>query len=104
MPSASALDAVTLDAMGTLVDLENPVPSLQAALAAAVGDRPGSVGSGHGPGQGEAECGRQEHGCLVLRARGPTLVRDAKLRKYSVSGPKPIPIDRRARPTDWSTH
>jgi HAD superfamily hydrolase (TIGR01509 family) len=33
MPPASSLDAVTLDAMGTLVDLEDPVPGLRAALA-----------------------------------------------------------------------
>lgn len=33
MPSASALDAVTLDAMGTLVDLDDPTPRLRAALA-----------------------------------------------------------------------
>lgn len=33
MPSASALDAVTLDAMGTLVELDDPAPRLGAALA-----------------------------------------------------------------------
>jgi FMN phosphatase YigB (HAD superfamily) len=33
MPSASELDAVTIDAFGTLVELENPVGRLQAALA-----------------------------------------------------------------------
>jgi len=33
MPSARELDAVTIDAMGTLVELESPVDRLQAALA-----------------------------------------------------------------------
>lgn len=33
MPSASVLDAVTLDAMGTLVELDDPAPRLGAALA-----------------------------------------------------------------------
>ena len=33
MPSASALDAVTVDALGTLVELEDPVPKLRASLA-----------------------------------------------------------------------
>ena len=33
MPSASALDAVTIDAFGTLVTLRDPIQSLRAALA-----------------------------------------------------------------------
>ena len=33
MPSASEIDAVTVDAFGTLVALEDPVPRLQVALA-----------------------------------------------------------------------
>jgi putative hydrolase of the HAD superfamily len=33
MPSAKALDAVTVDALGTLVELEDPVPNLRASLA-----------------------------------------------------------------------
>jgi FMN phosphatase YigB (HAD superfamily) len=33
MPSASALDGVTVDAFGTLVELESPVPRLREALA-----------------------------------------------------------------------
>jgi putative hydrolase of the HAD superfamily len=33
MPSASALDGVTVDAFGTLVELDDPVERLQAALA-----------------------------------------------------------------------
>ncbi|HXV33161.1 MAG TPA: HAD-IA family hydrolase [Gaiellaceae bacterium] len=32
-PSASDLDAVTVDAMGTMVELEDPAPRLQASLA-----------------------------------------------------------------------
>jgi putative hydrolase of the HAD superfamily len=32
-PTASALDAVTVDAMGTLVDLDEPAPRLQRSLA-----------------------------------------------------------------------
>jgi HAD superfamily hydrolase (TIGR01509 family) len=34
MPSADHLDAVTVDALGTLIELDDPVPRLQAALAA----------------------------------------------------------------------
>jgi putative hydrolase of the HAD superfamily len=33
MPSAKRIDAVTVDAFGTLLELENPVPHLRAALA-----------------------------------------------------------------------
>lgn len=33
MPSARDLDAVTVDALGTLVELDDPVPALRAALA-----------------------------------------------------------------------
>jgi putative hydrolase of the HAD superfamily len=38
MPSASELDAVTVDAMGTVVELVDPVPALRRALAARGGD------------------------------------------------------------------
>ena len=34
MPSARDIDAVTVDALGTLVDLDDPVPGLQTVLAA----------------------------------------------------------------------
>jgi putative hydrolase of the HAD superfamily len=34
MPSAEGIDAVTVDALGTLVDLDDPVPELQTVLAA----------------------------------------------------------------------
>lgn len=40
MPSASQLDAVTVDAMGTLVELDAPADRLRAELAAAGVDRP----------------------------------------------------------------
>jgi putative hydrolase of the HAD superfamily len=39
MPSAESLDAVTVDAMGTLVELDDPPGRLQAALAARGVDR-----------------------------------------------------------------
>ena len=46
MPSANALDAVTVDAMGTLVELPDPSDRLRAALAAHGVDRtPGEVGA-----------------------------------------------------------
>lgn len=40
MPSVSALDAVTVDAMGTLVDLDRPVERLGEALVARGQERP----------------------------------------------------------------
>lgn len=40
MPSAEQLDAVTVDAMGTLVELDDPPGRLQAALAARGVERP----------------------------------------------------------------
>jgi HAD superfamily hydrolase (TIGR01509 family) len=40
MPSASELDAVTVDAMGTLVDLDRPVERLAGALCAHGQERP----------------------------------------------------------------
>jgi putative hydrolase of the HAD superfamily len=43
MPSASSLDAITVDAMGTLVELVDPVPRLAEALAARGVDRSSDV-------------------------------------------------------------
>lgn len=43
MPSAEDLDAVTVDAMGTLVELDDPPGRLHAALAGAGAERPRDV-------------------------------------------------------------